>query len=324
MIRIGVLGSANIATRSIIPAILELKEDFELVGVASRSLDKARELSQLHQLELFVGYDSILNKTLIDAVYIPLPNSLHYEWVKKSLESGLHVLVEKSLAFSLDEVHDLCQIARSESLALVENFQFRFHPQLEYIKNIISSGVIGDLRYIKSSFEFPPFKDADNIRYQKDLGGGALLDAGAYPIKVISLILGDSISVTSAFMSFDRDREIDIFGGGMLTDKTSQTFGLISYGFDNYYQCSLEVFGSLGLIKSDRIFTSPPGYSPTIFIKVNGESDKKIEIDQDNHFKRMLAHFSKVTCDSDLKLTELSQNITQARLLHEFKLQSND
>ena len=149
MIRIGVLGTANIATKSIIPAILELNMDFQLVGVASRSQDKADELAQLYQLEPFVGYESILDKSLIDAVYIPLPNSLHYEWVKKSLDVGLNVLVEKSLANTYEEVVELCKIAKGRKLALIENFQFRFHPQFKFILKCIPDYVCCVLRYIK-------------------------------------------------------------------------------------------------------------------------------------------------------------------------------
>ena len=105
----------------------------------------------------------------------------------------MHVLVEKSLACEYAQVVELNDLAKKKGLALIENFQFRFHSQLQYIKNIVGSGKIGELRCIKSAFGFPPFQEKNNIRYQKELGGGALLDAGAYPIKISQIFMGYDI-----------------------------------------------------------------------------------------------------------------------------------
>jgi len=318
-IRIGVLSTASIGQRFIIPSLLSLPENFELVGIASRSLETVKEAAERFNCKPFGSYNEILNEEYIDAIYIPLPNSLHYEWVKLALERGIHALVEKSLACTLNEVIELNQIAQNNHLALIENFQFRFHSQLRTIKELVDSGKIGTLRYIRSSFEFPPFPDSTNIRYQKGLGGGALLDAGAYPLKISQMFLGRDISVKASTMRYDSSHEVDIGGGAFLKQDHGDAFAEIAFGFDNYYQCSLEIYGSIGKISTNRIFTSPPNINPLVILEIQGEAVEKIEIKQDNHFINMLSHFYQTIYDQELREKEYTENINQSRLIKEFK-----
>ena len=196
-INIGILGCAKIAERSVIPAILQLPDLFRVSGIASRTIDRGVQFADKFRVTPVANYGALLEQENIDAVYIPLPNALHAEWIKNALVKGLHVLVEKSMASNLEEVEQLTDIAFRKNKILVENFQFRFHRQLLRIFEIIRCGELGELRCIRSSFGFPPFPDPGNIRYQKALGGGALLDAGAYPIKISQLILGSSLEVKS-------------------------------------------------------------------------------------------------------------------------------
>lgn len=322
-LKIGVLGYANIAEKAIIPAIQDLPEYFEFVGVATRTSEKEIEIRDEIGVKVFFPYSEILDRNVIDAIYIPLPNSLHFTWVKTALEKGIHVLVEKSLACSLKEVEELNELAQKNSLTLIENFQFRFHSQFAYIKNLIKKGTIGEIRSIRSSFGFPPFADPNNIRYQKDLGGGALLDAGAYPIKIAQLLLVDYIQVVSAISITPEGSEVDIYGGGMIKQKSGNKFLQMAFGFDNFYQCNLEIWGSKGKLMTNRIFTAPPGYSPEIFIET-AQGSEKIQLDPDNHYKNMLVHFYNCTHNMQLNNDEYQQNIQQARLLEEFKTLSNE
>ena len=130
-LRIGVLGFASIAQKAIIPAIKELTDCFEFVGIATRTAEKIEEI-ELSGHSAFVPYEQIISKDIIDALYIPLPNAMHYQWVKVALEKGLHVLVEKSLGCNLQEVEELNQLAQEKKLVLIENFQFRFHSYRMY------------------------------------------------------------------------------------------------------------------------------------------------------------------------------------------------
>lgn len=321
--KIGVLGTANIAVRSIVPALKDLNNYFECVGVATRKISQysGQNLSGLNLVE---GYENLLEIENLDAVYIPLPNSLHYEWVKKSLNKGLHVLVEKSLACNYDQVLELNRIANEKNLALVENFQFRFHSQLQYIQDVILSGILGDLRIFRSSFCFPPFTNEDNIRYNKELGGGALLDAGAYPIKLSQIILGNDLTVSSAVLNTDEKLNVDIWGGACLEQKNDNLFSQIAFGFDNYYQCNVEIVGSKGRLYTNRIFTAGENVLPKIVLETNSEGVKEIELNKDNHFKNMLLYFYDLLSGVKDKEREYSDNINQSRLIEEIKLKANE
>lgn len=315
-IRIGILSTANIGKRSTIPAILALPDYFELVGIASRNLPAAELVAKEFNCEAFGTYEELLKKELIDAVYIPLPNSLHHQWVKHALTEGIHVVVEKSLGCNLEEVKELTEIAEKNNLALLENFQFRFHPQLKYIQGQLASGKIGTLRYIRSSFEFPPFPDQTNIRYQKELSGGALLDAGAYPLKISQLFLGRDISVAASTLRYDNELGVDLGGGAFLKQNEGDLYSEVSFGFDNFYQCSIELFGTKGKISTNRIFSAPPGYSPNIKIEVSGPAET-IELEPSNHFIHMLEHFYQVINSDTIRKDEYLQNVNQSRLIQE-------
>lgn len=315
-IKIGVLGCADIAQKYVIPSIKNLEDKFELVGVASRTSRKAKEYATKFNTKPYSCYEDLLDSGSLDAVYIPLPNALHYEWVQYALKNKIHVLVEKSLACNLDEVIQLNQLAKKNNVVLIENFQFRFHPQLEFIKNIIKSGEIGELRLLRSSFGFPPFKDKNNIRYQKDLGGGALLDAGAYPIKLSQEILGTELIINSASLYYDDGFNVDTWGSAQLVSVKSKVTSQISFGFDNFYQCKLEVWGSNGIIRTNRIFTAPPSFNVEIEIVTNNGT--RIEhVPACNHFDNLLCYFARLINDEEDKNTEYEQNVNQARLVAE-------
>jgi len=318
VINIGVLGCANIADRFVIPAIKEL-EEFNLVGIASRKKEKAEEFSKKFDTRAFCSYEALLELENLDAIYIPLPNSMHYEWIKKSLNKNLNVLVEKSMACEFKEVEELNNIAKERNLVLIENFQFRFHSQLKYIKDLVDSNKIGELRSIRISFGFPPFPDGNkNIRYKKSLGGGALLDVGAYPIKLSQIFLGKDIFVDSAILTTPSGKEVDIWGSATLRQRNGNMSSQIAFGFDHFYQNSIELWGSKGKIYTNRIFTAPPGFEPIINIETdNGNTIENLS--SDHHFKNMLKYFYSQVIDKDNINLEYEQNINQARLINEVK-----
>ncbi|MGC6424323.1 MAG: Gfo/Idh/MocA family protein [Lentimonas sp.] len=315
-LNIGILGCAQIAGRMVIPALIELQDLFSVVGVASRNAEKVEAFADQHELKAYTGYESLLDQPGLDAVYIPLPNALHSAWIDKALDRGLHVIVEKSLECTAEEVERLCQLAEKKGLVLLENFQFRCHPQLQTIKEIIDTGRIGDLRCMRSSFGFPPFPDESNIRYNKSLGGGALLDAGAYTLKVSQIILGADLEVASANLWYDPEREVDIWGGAYLQQKDGPLFSEVAFGFDQQYQCSLELWGSKGRLTTNRLFTAPAGYSPELLIE-SGMDKEVVKVNPENHFKAMLRHFHALVNGQANREDEYAQNINQARLIAE-------
>ncbi len=316
MVKIGVIGCADIARRYVIPALLSLEDHYILSGVASRTQEKARQFANEFNIKSFIGYETLLNEEQLDAVYIPLPNLMHAEWIERALNNNLHVLVEKSMACSYEEVKYLNELASQRSLVLVENFQFRFHNQLAVISDLINEGKIGEIRCVRSSFGFPPFSDPDNIRNNKELGGGALLDAGAYPLKITQIFLGQDIEVSSANLWYDEEKDIDIWGGAYLKQKKGPLFAEIAFGFDNFYQCNLELWGSEGKINTNRIFTTPPDFSPEIIFESSNGSEI-ISVEPCNHFEKMLLHFYNLITTKEGLTIEYTQNINQSRLIFE-------
>jgi predicted dehydrogenase len=315
-INIGVLGGSSFAERSLIPAINELSDNFEILGIASRDEKKAERLAKKFNTNGYNNYNDLLNNSELQAIYIPLPNSLHYKWIKESIGKGLHVLVEKSLSCSFSEVEELTNLASEKNLALVENFQFRFHSQLDFIKTLVKDGKIGELRCIRSSFGFPPFPDKNNIRYKKELGGGALLDCGAYPIKIAQEFLGKELFVKASNLHFDKDLEVDIWGGAYLEQVNGDLFAQIAFGFDNYYQCNIELWGSEGKIYTNRIFTAPINYKPTVKLETK-DGVEEVELKEDNAYKNMLLNFYAVTLNIEEREKEYKSNLVQAKLLSE-------
>ena len=316
-LNIGVLGCANIAQRFIIPTLKEM-EEFNLFGIASRAKEKVDEFSKEFDTKAFYSYESLLDEKDLGAIYIPLPNSMHYEWINKALNKNLHVLVEKSMTCEFEEVKELNNLAKQKGLVLIENFQFRFHSQLQFIKELVDSGKIGELRNIRASFGFPPFADSDNIRYKKELGGGALLDAGAYPLKISQIFLGDDISVKSASLDTPKNKEVDIWGSAYMKQKNGNLTSQIAFGFDHFYQNNIELWGSKGKIYTNRIFTAAPGFEPTIEIETN-DGKESVHLPSDHHFKNMLKYFYTQIITKENIEDEYAQNINQARLIKELK-----
>jgi len=321
-LKIGILGTANIAIRSVIPALKLLPNQFELIGVASRDGAKARKVAAELHLEPFEQYEAILDVSKIDVIYIPLPNSMHHQWVKIALNLGIHVLVEKSLGCSLEEVIFLNILAKEKGLVLIENFQFRFHRQLSSIQALIKNDQIGELRCLRASFGFPPFKDKANIRYTEELGGGALLDAAAYTTKISQILLGNNLEVKGATLNYQDGFLVDIWGGAYLENPNSGIFSQVSFGFDHFYQCGIEIWGSKGRIRTNRLFTAPSDYKPIILLEKDHGSDQ-IEIEPDNHFVNMLLHLYQLIETKKGIMEEYSQNIDQSRLLSQIKIQAH-
>lgn len=180
----------------------------------------------------------------------------------------------------------------------------------------MTSGVYGELRLLRSSFGFPPLKSGD-IRYQKSLGGGALLDAGAYPIKISQILLGTDLKVLSSTINSVSTSKVDIYGSMMLQSKSTNTPAQLSFGFDNFYQCNLELWFSKAKITATRIFTAPPGFKPKIIIEQQDRIEE-LQLPSDNHFKKMLGYFHHLIIAKNIE-NEYYGNIKQAELLEEVK-----
>ena len=309
-IRVGILGCASIARRSLAPAF-NAHCEFELAAIASRTPEKAAEFAAMYGATP-CSYDELVFRDDVDLVYCPLPTGLHYEWVKKCLLNKKHVLCEKSLAGNLDQVEELVALARLKDCFLMESFQFRFHPQNLYVKKLLADGVIGEIRGLDVKFGFPPFPDGkQNIRYSQALGGGALLDAGAYTIKATTFLMGNDFEIKMALCSQSTDSEVDLDGHLWLQSSA----GLVSntaYGFHNFYQCGYEIWGEKGKITTTRAFTAKSDFAAQVAVATpDGVSMKEFKAD---HFALMLDYVSSSVANGSLE-PEYNECLVQSRLL---------
>lgn len=288
MIRIGVLGCAEIAKKFMISNLKDSGR-FSVESIASRNLEKAFSFSSHFSIKPVEGYEKLINDETIDAVYIPLPTGLHYEWIKKALTKNKHVISEKSITESYDKTKEIIDLAETKKLCVFENFMFPFHSQIEFVKRKIKLDEIGSIRLLRSSFGFPITNKATNIRYKKDIGGGALLDAGAYTLMASQLFLGYNQQLLSSNLEY-ADNEVDFFGSIILKNPDG-VISQLAFGFDNYYQNSIEIWGSKGKISLERAFTSGPGFSPKVIVEKQGEKTEYL-LPPDNHFIKIINCFA--------------------------------
>ena len=188
ILRWGLLSTARI-NNALIPPLQASKRN-RLVAVASRSQEKADAYAREKKIERAYGsYEALLADPEIEVIYNPLPNHLHAEWTIKALEAGKHVLCEKPLALRLEEVDAMAEAARKYYRFVVEAFAYRSHPHIQKIKEIIANGSLGKVRLVHGSFSFVMTK-LDDIRWDPQMGGGALWDIGCYPISFTRGVLG--------------------------------------------------------------------------------------------------------------------------------------
>ncbi len=307
-IKIGVLGCASIAERMMIPAIIN-SPYFQLEVVASRTKEKGEYFSKKFNCKYVVGYENLLNLE-IDAVYIPLPTGMHFEWIIKALETGMHIIAEKSIATNFSEVHSIVDLARAKKLCIQENFMFQYHSQIDFVKCKLVE--IGETKLFRSSFGFPKFSDKANFRYNKNLGGGALLDAGAYTIKASQLFLGLDQKVEYAYLNFEGN-EVD-FQGSVILRNNDNIISQLAFGFDNFYQNKVEIWGKLGKITMNRAYTAGPGFKPTILLEKQGVNTE-YQLPADNHFIKSLEVFAKAI--NEKHFAENKYLLNQSRLINE-------
>lgn len=331
MRRIGIICPSEIAFRRFLPALKEagcfeyagvaIANKKEFVGATDEILTKERAKAQTfvdnYGGKIYEGYRNLIESKDIDAVYLPLPPGLHYQWAKVALTAGKHILVEKPCTTSLADTQDLLQEAESKGLAVHENYMFAFHDQLQAVNDIVNSGEIGDVRLYRISFGFP-MRAQNDFRYNKALGGGALLDCGGYTFKYASMLLGPSAKMKYAQSNNIDGFSVDMYGSAALVNDMGVT-AQVAFGMDHNYKCELEVWGSKGTIYTNRILTAPAGYTPEMVIRKGNEEEKR-NLPADDAFKKSILHFCQCVENSDVRKENYQTLLRQAKLVEDFKV----
>ena len=282
-IRWGIIGSANIAKGSVIPGIQQ-SETGEVVAIASRGLEKAKETAeQLNISKAYGSYEELLQDPEIEAVYIPLPNHLHKEWTIRAAEAGKHVLCEKPLAINADEAEEMVAACEKAGVVFAEAFMYRYHPRYKLINELIDSGEIGDIRGIHGTFTFNNANDSGNVRYKKEWGGGSLYDVGVYPISAARMILNEEpkAATVHAFFSEKHD-DVDMMASGILEfDKgVALTFDC---GMWAAFRNELEILGTNGRIEVPSAFITHQNEQDHIIVHTN-DGKRELEVPYLNQY----------------------------------------
>lgn len=314
-LRIGIIGCAGIAWRRMLPA-LAADPGVRLVALASRDPAKARRFADRFGGEPVTGYEALLERRDLDAVYVPLPAMLHAGWVERALESGLHVLCEKPLTGSAKETEALVGLAESRGLALLENFMFLRHSQHSQVRDLVGGGAIGDPLALTAEFGFPPVAD-DDVRYRPDVGGGALTDVGVYPLRTALLHLGAGLRVHGAHLRFDGRRGVDVAGAALLAGPGGETAHL-SWGMERSYRSRYALWGSAGRIEVTWAYTPPPTHQPVIRVERQNHVEE-FTLPAEDQFAAVVAAFVARVRDGVPSGLEGEPLLAQARLVDQVR-----
>lgn len=283
-LRWGILSSARIGVRRVIPAILRSTTG-TVVAVASRDAEKARQVAAQFDIPRAHGsYEALLADPEVDAVYNPLPNSLHALWTIRAAEAGKHLLCEKPLALDAAEGRAMVEACARAGVLLQEAFMYRFHPQIERLQTLVRGGAIGRPWLVRSAFTFTVRAEGD-IRLQAPLGGGGLMDVGCYCVNISRILLGEPVRVHAAG-GYERGADVRFAGMLHFPDGATAQFDC---GLRAPFRQFCEVVGSEGAITLPRPFQ--PEEEPALLLVRRGDGEERIEIPGANQYALMIDHF---------------------------------
>lgn len=284
----GILGCAGIAERALIPAIAASTNGV-LFGIAARDAKRARDWAGRHGFQKsYRDYQSLVDDPSVDAIYNPLPNSLHAEWSIRAARAGKHVLCEKPMAMNAAEVREMIRVAEASGVLLTEAFMYKFHPQIERTLEILDAGGIGVLRSLHSSFTFLYEPDGANYRWFPEMGGGALYDVGCYTISVSRLVFGAEPLSVFARAILHPKYGVDV-SAHMLLEFPGGRFAHCDCAFDSHFQSRVRVVGEKGTLGLDRAFSAK---CHEVGIRVvKGDREERIPVPPVNMYVRMVEHF---------------------------------
>ncbi len=261
----GVLGTANIARGCTIPG-MKLAENCELYAIAGRSEEKVEKYKAEFGFEKgYVGYDKLLEDPDIQAVYIPLPNHLHKDWVIKALKAGKNVLCEKPLALNAEDAREMFAVAGENNVILMEAYAYLHSPYVAALKEDIASGIIGDVLFVDSAFYTQYY--TDDIRMYKKMGGGAVYDLGCYCSTLILSLVDSEVDTVMAQAEFN-EYGADVLASALLKFRNGvrAAFNVgMNLGVEsNARKDRLYVHGTKGVIDSPVEFNQAGELSYTI------------------------------------------------------------
>jgi predicted dehydrogenase len=285
----------------------------------TRNIDVLISQSKQYDCHAYNNSDELLEDSNVQVVYISSPNAMHYEQVKQCLLNNKHVIVEKSALSSLEETQEIIDLAKSKDLVIMEAFMFLYHRQFSDLKELIESEKYGKMLFVEASFGFPHLSK-DDIRYSKELAGGALNDAGAYTICAILDLLGPDSELV--FSNLNTEDGYDVDTSGMAVFMKDNVKAVCKWVMGGSYKNEIIIWCEKGHIVVDRAFSKPETYESKIRVKNNDKVIEEIASGEDNHFINMIEYFR-----DNIWLTPHSEQdydlLPQSRIMQKIRSNSN-
>ncbi len=288
----GILGAARVNQR-LLPAI-ENNSHSKLIMLASRRDGAAQEcinqyLEYPSDVKASYDFDEVIQHPDINAIYIPLANEEHTEVALKAIQNKKHVLIEKPMALTKDEVVQITDTAKKYEVQVMEGFMYVFHPQFDFIQQMITSGKLGQIQYAHSMFSFP-IQPARYYRINRSMnnGGGSLWDIGPYAIHTLRQVMGGNIKQVNASAKMN-SHQADMSASGILefTDHRRATFDI---SFECVRRSEFEIFGDKGRLKCHTVWQHEDDEA-IISYEINGSAPVVEKISKGNHFDLEIDHF---------------------------------
>ena len=317
--KIGLIGCSRISKKIFIPSVNSL--DFvEISAIGSRSIIKAKLWSKEIGCDIYGSYQDVISSD-IDCVYISLPDGLHEEWVIKAAEAGLHILCEKSSTTSYESAKKMVDSCKSRNVRILECFSFRFHPQHNVVLELIKKNSLGNIYNFIGKFGYPK-PDVDNIRWKKELGGGALNDACCYPICASRIIFNEEPIGVMANLIFDPCSGVDVSSSVFLTYNNKNAFA--EAGFDRSFQSTYDVWGTKGIIRINRAYAVPKNLETEILFTQNDKTQiiKTTPFDQTSIM--LTTFYEEITHKNKLGFNFENDLLSQARIMEAVRTSNNE
>jgi len=311
-VRWGILSTAKIGREKVIPA-MQAGKHCEIIAIASANKEKATAIAnQYHIAAVYGSYEELLADPNIDAVYIPLPNHLHVPWSIKALQAGKHALCEKPIGLSSAEAEQLLQVSQQyPKLKIMEAFMYRFHPQWQAVKNMVTDGSIGELKTIQSFFSYYNI-DPGNIRNKKDIGGGGMMDIGCYCLSLSRFIFDKEPKRVLGTIEFDPVLLTDRMASGILDFSTGTATFTCSTQLIPYQH--VNIMGAEARIEIEIPFNTLPDQQSRIWLHTKKDS-REIIFDAVDQYTIQGDQFSLVILNDGQEPTGLTDAVNNMKLI---------
>ncbi len=267
VVRYGVISTAQIAINRHLPAAAE-SHNSEIVAISSRTPARAEQAAKDNGIERWYGtYEEMLADPDIDAVINPLPNGMHHEWTIKAAEAGKHILCEKPIAVTMDEVREMIAVAEANGVLLVEAFMHRLNPHMRRARQLVAEGAIGDLRHFEAVLAFTSRDTSTDVRFKPELAGGGMWDAGCYAVSAARFILSAEPLTAAAYAHDSGNFGVDTSFSGLL-DFPGGAVAHVRSSVEQPRTNMGEVVGTKGKIRIPSLFEED---TPLVITDADGE-----------------------------------------------------